>query len=66
MTTTCWTSFVRRGWERGNLRLSEHDMNDGELAAWFAANKTLLEVVYLAGEQAWQQQGYGANRATSA
>jgi hypothetical protein len=41
-------------------------MNDGELAAWFAARKTLLETAYLAGEQAWQQSGFGASRTRSA
>ncbi len=34
-------------------------MNDNELAEWFAANKTLLETAYLAGEQPWQQSGVG-------
>jgi SAM-dependent methyltransferase len=35
------------------------DMDDEELAAWFAATKTLLETAYLAGEQPWRQSGFG-------
>jgi SAM-dependent methyltransferase len=34
-------------------------MTDAELERWFAANKTLLETAYLAGEQPWQQSGFG-------
>jgi SAM-dependent methyltransferase len=34
-------------------------MDEQELAAWFAANKTLLETAYLAAQQPWQQSGFG-------
>jgi SAM-dependent methyltransferase len=34
-------------------------MNDDELARWFEANAALLEGAYLAGEQPWQQSGFG-------
>jgi SAM-dependent methyltransferase len=34
-------------------------MEPDELTAWFAANKLLLETAYLAGEQPWQQSGFG-------
>jgi hypothetical protein len=37
-------------------------MDEQELAAWFAANQTLLETAYLAGEQPWQQSGFGPLR----
>ena len=34
-------------------------MNDEELSAWFAANKTILETAYIAGTNPWQQSGVG-------
>jgi hypothetical protein len=34
-------------------------MTDDELGRWFAANRELLETAYLAGEQPWQQSGFG-------
>ncbi|HLY30759.1 MAG TPA: class I SAM-dependent methyltransferase [Ktedonobacterales bacterium] len=34
-------------------------MSQDDLAQWFAANRKLLESAYLAGEQPWQQSGFG-------
>ena len=34
-------------------------MDNSELIKWFEANKTLLETANVAGEQPWQQSGFG-------
>ncbi|MDQ2743733.1 MAG: class I SAM-dependent methyltransferase [Chloroflexota bacterium] len=38
-------------------------MNKQELEQWFAANKTFLESAYMAGQQPWQQSGFGVHSA---
>jgi len=38
-------------------------MDKQELEQWFAANKTLLESAYMAGQHPWQQSGFGVHSA---
>ncbi len=38
-------------------------MDKQELEQWFTANKTLLESAYMAGQQPWQQSGFGVHSA---
>lgn len=40
-------------------------MDEDALEKWFAANRSLLETAYIAGEQPWQQSGFGVHRGGS-